>query len=276
MEELKIRGYVTPDDIEAGRSDTEKLQKALYLSAGEDIGKVIVDRDLVIEETVKIPAGTELKFQDGVTVTGTAPVLFENEICGNAEKASWSFEDKWIYIISEGNASLNGNIRFWHAGNLVIEDMEINGSVSFEFCREVRMERNTVRSDGDAAVVLMRGCNNFIVQYNRFEAEKNAFAADASLCGDGYVMGKDTDIHELIIRENEMQAQTALFIGASEESGVFNVQYDHTKTCGTGIVIGHENEPLDKKRYFNISATEFTGTENEKLLNNPVRHCYFG
>ena len=39
MEELKIRGYVTPDDIEAGRNDTEKLQKALYLSAGEDIGK---------------------------------------------------------------------------------------------------------------------------------------------------------------------------------------------------------------------------------------------
>lgn len=275
MEALKLKGFVTPDDIEAP-NDTEKLQRALFLSAEEDIRKVIIDRDLVIDKTVKIPAGMELKLSDGVTVTGNTGVLFENEVCGNKEKASWSFEDKWIYIVSEGRSVICGNLRFWHAGNLVIEDMTINGSVSFEFCREVRMERNTVISEKEAAVTLMRGCNNYIVQYNRFEAAGTAFLADASLADGEYVIGKDTDLHELIIRDNEMYAQTALFIGASAESGVFNVQYDHTKTNGTGIVIGHDNEALDKKRYFNISATDFFGAKNEKLLINEVKHCYFG
>ena len=275
MEKLKLRGYVTPDDIEAS-NDTEKLQRALFLAAEEDIRKVIVDRSLVIDKTVKIPSGMEMKLSDGVTVTGNTDVLFENEVYGNKEKASWSFEDKWIYILSEGNAAICGNLRFWHAGNLVIEDMTIKGSVSFEFCREVRMERNTVISDNETAITLMRGCNNFIIQYNRFEAGRTAFAADASLTGSDYVIGKDTDLHELIIRDNEMCAKTAMFIGASKESGVFNVQYDHTKTNGIGIVIGHDNEVLDKKRYFNISATDFCGAENEKLLNNEVKHCYFG
>lgn len=275
MEDLKLRGYVTPDDIEAA-TDAEKLQEALYLAANEDIRKVIVDRDMTIDRTVKIPEKMELKLADGVTVTGTAAVLFENEVCGKKERASWSFEDRWIYIVAEKKATLRGDLRFWHAGNVVIEDMTVYGSVSFEFSREVRMERNTVISAGDAAVVLMRGCNNYIVQYNRFEAKKAAVIADASLsCGD-YVIGKDTDLHELIIRDNEMNAESALFIGASDDSGVFNVQYDHTRTCGTGVVIGHENETLDKKRYFNISASDFIGTGCEKLLNNEVKHCYFG
>ena len=231
---------------------------------------------MIVDKTVKIPAGMELKFSDGVAVISAAGVLFENEICGDDSRASWSFEDKWIYIIAENRAVLSGGLRFWHAGNVVIEDMTIRGAVSFEFCREVRMERNSVISDGDSAVTLMRGCNNYIVQYNRVAARKAAMTADASLCEGPYVIGKDTDIHELIIRDNEMDGEAAFFVGASEESGVFNVQYDHTKTTGYGIVIGHENEAIDRKRYFNISAADFTGTERGKLLRNDVKHCYFG
>jgi len=271
---LKIKGFVTVNDV-TGNDDAEKLQAALWLAVKEDIRKVVVDRNLKIGKTVVLPAGIEVKFAEGIKVACDTELLFTNEVSTIPEKASWSFEDKWIYLIGEKDAAIGGGIRFYHAGNLVIEDLTVNGNVSFEFCREVRMERNTIRSAKGPAVKLMRGCNNYIVQYNSFEAPGNVLAVDAALEEGAYVIGKDTDIHEVIVRDNTMNGETAMFIGASEESGVFNVQYDGTKTEGTAVVIGREDETLDKKRYFNITSTEHS-CKKDRILNNDVKHCFFG
>ncbi len=272
--EYKRRGYLTPEDFEG--SDREKLQAALSLAAKEDIGKVLIGGELNLDGTVAIPAGMELKLLAGARVRGSADPLFVNGVSLEPEKASWSFEDKWIYLLGERDSEIQGNLAFFHAGNLVFEDLKIKGSVTFEFCREVRMERCEIASGQDSAVTLLRGCNNYIMQYNRISAKRSAVLADASLEKGPYVMGKDAEIHELIIRENTLEGEAALFIGASEESGVFNVQYDHTKSSGIGVVIGHEGESLDKKRYFNLTATDFEGTREEKLLRNEVKHCFFG
>jgi len=271
---LIIKGFVTADDVN-GKDDAEKLQAAFALAVKEDIRKVVVDRNLSIDRTVTLPAGLEVKFAEGVKVACDAKILFVNEVSTQPEKASWSFEDKWIYLIGEKDAVIEGGIRFYHAGNLVIEDLTVEGSVSFEFCREIRMERNIIRAAEEPAVTLMRGCNNYIVQYNIFEAPGNVMAVDAALEEGAYVIGKDTDIHEIIVRDNTMNGETAMFIGASEESGVFNVQYDGTKTEGTAVVIGREGETLDRKRYFNITSTEHS-CKKDRILYNDVKHCFFG
>jgi len=271
---LKIKGFVTVDDV-TGKDDAEKLQAAIKLAVEEEIRKVVVDKDLTIEKTVTLPAGIEVKFAEGVKVSCDARLLFVNEVSTMPEKASWSFEDKWIYLIGEKDAVIEGGIRFYHAGNLVLEDLTVDGNVSFEFCREIRMERNIIRSAEGPALTLMRGCNNYIVQYNTFEAPETVVAVDAALEEGGYVIGKDTDIHEIIVRDNTMSGETAMFIGASEESGVFNVQYDGTKTGGTAAVIGREGETLDKKRYFNITSTDHN-CKKDRILYNDVKHCYFG
>jgi len=271
---LKMKGFVTADDV-TGTDDAEKLQEALMLAVKEDIRKVVVDRNLSIGRTVMLPAGIEVKFAEGVKVACGTELLFVNEVSTQPEKASWSFEDKWIYLIGEKDAVIEGGIRFFHAGNLVIEDLTADGSVSFEFCREIRMERNIIRCAHGPAVKLMRGCNNFIVQYNTFEAPEAVMAVDAALEEGAYVIGKDTDIHEIIVRDNVMNGKTAMFIGASEESGVFNVQYDGTKTEGTAVVIGREGETLDRKRYFNITSTDHI-CKKDRFLYNDVKHCFFG
>lgn len=272
--EYKRRGYLTPEDFEG--SDREKLQAALSLAAEEDIRKVLVGGEWNLEGTVAIPAGMELKLLAGAKIRGSADPLFVNSVSLEPEKASWSFEDKWIYLLGESGSEIRGNLAFYHAGNLVFEDLKITGSVTFEFCREVRMERCEIASGQESAVTLLRGCNNYIIQYNKLSAGKAALAADASLEKGPYVMGKDAEIHELIIRENTLEGEAAFFIGASAENGVFNVQYDHTKSSGIGVVIGHKGESLDKKRYFNLTATDFEGTKEEKLLHNEVKHCFFG
>lgn len=274
MEELKLRGYVTPEDFQG--NDSEKFQKAVDTAEAEDIRKVVIEKDYTVEKTILLPAEMQIVFKKGVNVTAQNGVLFANKVKGDSEKASWSFEENWIYLNGEEGAELTGRLEFFHAGHIIIEDLKINGTIEFEFCREIRMERDTVISGEDAAIVLMRGCNNYIMQYNKIEGKKTAVLIDTKLQKGDYVIGKDTDIHELIIRANEMNGETAVTMGATEESGIFNVQLDHTKCNGNGIVIGHPGETLEAKRYFNITATDFEGAKQDIVKNNEVKHCFFG
>lgn len=273
MEELKLRGYVTPEDFDG--TDTEKIQKAIDTAAEEDIRKVIIEKDYEVTETVKIPAGMEIKLTKGVTVKAAGCTLFENAVLGDDSKASYSFEDQWIYLLGAENSKFVGDVKFFHAGNIIIEDVVLDGSLTFEFCREIRMERDTINAP-ENAVTIMRGSNNYIMQYNTFNAKNCALIADTALKEGPYVIGKDEDIHELIVRENTFNAETAFFVGSTPDSKVFNVQYDHTKVTGKGIVIGREGETLEKTQYFNLTATDFTGATAEVVKNNETMHCYFG
>ena len=127
----------------------------------------------------------------------------------------------------------------------------------------------------DAAIVIGRGCNNFILQYFTASARDAAIIADTRIERGAYVVGKDAEIHELIIKDAELNAATALKIGASETLGVFNCQIDHIKTTGVGLTIG-DGEEIPKERFFNITATDFTTDKAAVVKNNETKHCWFG
>ncbi len=274
MEELKLRGYVTPEDCTG--SDAEKLQKALDLAVELDIRKVIVEKSYTLDKTVLIPAWIEIIFAAGASLTAENGVLFANAVSADPAKASWSFEDKKIFLKGEAGSLLKGDMNFFHAGRLVMEGLNVEGAVRFEFSREIRMENNTITAANAPALTLKRGCNNYIVQYNQFAGKEYGVVIDTALADGPYVIGKDADCHELIIRENEISAEKAMFIGATADNGLYNVQIDHVKADGKGLTIGHAGETLAKERYFNMTATDFTVKEDALVLNNEVKHCYFG
>lgn len=272
FEELKLRGYVTPEDFEG--NDTEKCAKALEISEKEDIGKVVFAGKYVLTEALKVPSQTEIVLKEGAELTGET--VFVNKVSTEPEKASWSFEDKFIYLKGAEGASVNGDIAFYHARNVVLDHLTVNGQVTFEFCREVRMEYDTINSEKCCAVKLMRGANNFIVQYNKFSAKKAGIRVNSTCEKGAYVIGKDVDNHELIFKDNEISAAAGFKFTAGEEAGIFNVQIDHNTVTEKGIIIGEEERKLDKKRFFNITATDFSGASEAVVLLNDTWHCYFG
>ncbi len=271
--ELKLRGYVSPEDFEG--TDAEKIQKALNLAVSEDIRKVIIEKEYAPEKTVLLPAKIEVIFAAGSKINSAAKPAFANEVFAQPEKNSWSFENKRIYLKGEKGAEINGNFLFFHAGYVVMEGMKVNGNVSFEFVAELRMEYNEIASKDASAVTVMRGCNNFIVQYNKFSAAEKAFVIDASLERGDYIIGKDIDDHELIIRTNEFEAPLAFFLGASDEAGLFNIQIDHATCSGNGAVVGFADKPVEAKRFFNITVQDFTAKGTAIKTENEVKHCYF-
>ena len=273
MEELKLRGYVCPEDFEG--SDAERIQKAIDTAEQEDIRKVVLCGSYGVDRTLLIPDLTEIVFSKDTTLamTGEGP-LFRNRVAVEEGKNSWSFENSRIYLKAEGPVNLVGDLCFWHAKYIVLEALQLQGKVFFEFCREVRMERDEILGR-ENAVVIGRGCNNFIMQYLKAKAEKSVFVLDPRIeCGP-YVIGKDAEIHEIILRDSELQGETAVTLGASGEYGVFNCQIDHITTDGTGVVIG-DGSGLPSKRFFNLSATDLKAGKEERVLKNEVKHCYFG
>lgn len=273
MEELKLRGYVCPEDFEG--SDAERIQKAIDTAEAEDIRKVVLDGQYCVDRTLLIPDQIEivLKDQASLKMTGSGP-LFLNRVACEEGKNSWSFENARIYLKADGKACLTGDLCFYHAKYIILEDLTVRGKVFFEFCREVRMERDEFQG-AENAVVIGRGCNNFIMQYLKACAEKSAIVMDPRIeCG-AYVIGKDAEIHEMILRDSELQAENAVTLVASQEYGIFNCQIDHITTDGNGVVIG-DGSGLPSKRFFNLTATDITAGKEERVLKNEVRHCFFG
>lgn len=271
MEELKLRGYTTPEDFEG--TDTEKCQKAIDVAEAEDIRKVLIEKEYTLTEALKVPTQIEIL----VTKTGAlkGETVFVNKVATEPEKNSWSFEDKQIYLKGEEGAKIEGDMKFYHAQRTVIEDLAIKGQITFEFCREIRMERDVIETAKDAAVVLMRGCNNYIVQYNTFKAAKAGIVIDTTKEEGAYVIGKDIDDHELIFKDNKFDAETGFALEANENAGIFNVQIDHNEVTGNGIVIG-SGKNIPEERFFNLTATDFTGAKEAVVKNNATKHCYFG
>ena len=273
MEELKLRGYVCPEDFEG--SDAERIQKAIDTAEAEDIRKVVLRGTYGVDQTLVIPDQTEIVFSADTTLAmKKEEPLFRNRVAAEEDKSSWSFENSRIYLKAEGPVNLVGDLWFRHAKYVVLEGLQIQGRLTFEFCREVRMERDEILGR-ENAVVIGRGCNNFIMQYLKARAEKSAFVLDPRIeCGP-YVIGKDAEIHEIILRDSELQGENAVEIGASQEYGVFNCQIDHITTDGNGIVIG-DGSRLPAKRFFNLTATDLKAGKEERVLKNDVKHCYFG
>ena len=83
-----------------------------------------------------------------------------------------------------------------------------------------------------------------------------------------HVIGKDAEIHEIILRDSELQGENAVEIGASQEYGVFNCQIDHITTDGNGVVIG-DGSGLPAKRFFNLTATDLKAGKELQKVNHP-------
>ena len=87
MLELKLRGYVTPEDFEG--SDGERIQKALDTAKSEDIAKVVLMGSYKSDIPITIPARSMLKMIASFIIKTSS---------------GWSF----IYLLAKNPFSLHG------------------------------------------------------------------------------------------------------------------------------------------------------------------------
>jgi len=275
MDILKIKGYATPEEY-PDRNDAVKLQKALNAAEEADVRKVVLCGKYEIGETVFIPSLTHLVLEKDAEVRFTSPdACFTNRVSAESEKHSWSFEDSRIYIEGSPNAKIAGDLKFYHARYVIFDGVTVEGQVRFEFCRDVRMENTGIEAP-DTPLIIARGCNNFILERLALKGSETALALSADLAFGDYVIGKDADVHEIILKDSVLNAAAAIRIGGNDTNGVFNVQIDHIKTEGNGLVLGEAGKSLPKERFFNITATDFETEKTAVICHNETIHCYFG
>ena len=267
MDEMKIRGYVTPEDFKG--SDGEKIQQALDCAKEKDICKVIIEGEYKVEKTLFVPALMHLYFKNAkVEATGDF-TLFKNTAFNL--KPGYSFEEN-LFCLNGENSVIAGEVQFYNAQRITIEDLTFTKDLTFEFSREVRIER--VKTE-NAQIKLLRGCNNFIMQDIDGKAEKNCAVMDTSKSLGEYVIGKDAEIHDVIFRRSKFDCNgAALAIDATEEEGVFNMQIDEFTTTGTAVAISENAGKLDEQRYFNLTAIDFKSGKKAVLVYSDTKHCY--
>ena len=140
MIELKLRGYVTPEDF--GGDVQTAIDKAEQL----DIRKVVLSGDYTCG-TLILPGYTHL------IINGTLKAdLHSKKGCG------WCDEQDRYFL--EGG-KLDGSIYLYNTRRAVVQNMVITGDVTYEFSRDMRMEHCTVEGE----LKIGRGCANGILQY---------------------------------------------------------------------------------------------------------------
>lgn len=243
MTELKLRGYVTPEDMGGD------VQAALNKAEALDIRKVVLRGDYSCGCLV-IPPCTHL------VIEGTLKAdLYSKKVC------SYSFEQDRFHI---QGGKLMGNVYFYNTRRAHFEDLTVDGSITFEYSRDMRMERCTVTG----AVNVGRGCANSIFQQltvGSFNISQKVF------CGD-IVPAKEPDIKNIILRDSVM-TDGSVALTAADEVGLFNIQADHITAPQTAVVIGEENTQLPPERYFNLTFTDLEAPE-KLVKHNEVKHAY--
>jgi hypothetical protein len=96
MLEMRLRGYVTPEDFEG--TDTERIQKALDTSAELDIGRVVLKGDYVVDDKLIIYPMTDLVLENAtIKANGDFPILI-NKNFTETDKHTYTFQDQYITI----------------------------------------------------------------------------------------------------------------------------------------------------------------------------------
>ena len=244
MDNLLLRGYVTPEDFGGD------LQAALNKAEELDIRKVVLRGDYSCG-TVVLPAFTHL------VVEGTLKAnLLSKKI------SSYSFEQDRFCL--NGGGKIIGDLYFYNTRRVVMEDLTVEGSVTYEFSRDMRMERCTVTGD----VKVGRGCGNAIFQNiaaGNFRIDNTVF------CGD-IVPAKEPDIRNILLRDSVMTAGSVCLL-AADDCGMFNIQADHITAPEAAVVIGKPGAAVAKERYFNFTFTDLTAP-TPVLAFNEVKHAY--
>jgi hypothetical protein len=271
MSDMLLRGYVTPEDFEG--TDTERLQKAFDASHELDVGRVVLKGSYTVEKTILIYGMTDLVLDDAaISATGDFPVL-ANVNFTEEDKHSWSFQDRFITI--RGNGSFEGDVLIYNAFHVNIDGIKFVGALRFAFTSEVRLYNSTFV--GESGVVLSMGNNNFIMQNLTADCKNSAIVMDATLDLYDYVIGKEPEIHEIILQDSTFNTSApAVSLVASSDAKVYNMQIDHLASSGVTLAIGKEGECVPEDCYFNLTGEHFTsGAKDAIVINNPVKHCYF-
>lgn len=267
MDELKLRGYVTPNDFEG--SDAEKIQKALDTAKEKDICKVIIEGEYTVDKTLYIPALMHIYFKNAkVSAKGDFP-LFRNTAFNLT--AGYSFEEN-LFCLNGENSVIDGETQFYNAQKIVIEDLTFLKDVTFEFTREVRIER--VNLNG-AKLRLLRGNNNYIMQDLEGTNKDTCVEMTTAENMGEYVIGKDAEIHDIIFRRSKFDCEeAALTLDATETDGFFNMQIDEFKTKNAAVAISKKAGKLNEQRYFNITAIDFKSGKKAVETYSDTKHCY--
>lgn len=244
MDNLLLKGYVTPEDF------CGDVQAALNKAEELDIRKVVL-RGSYSCGTLVIPAFTHL------VVEGT----LKADLCSK-KISNYAFEQDRFYL--NGGGKILGDLYFYNTRRAIIEDLEIEGSVTYEFSRDMRMERCKVSGN----VYVGRGCANSIFQY----LTVGGFAISSLVfCGD-IVPGKEPDIKNILLRDSEM-TEGSVVLTAAEECGMFNIQADHITASEVAVILGQPDGQLPPERYFNLTITDLKAPE-PLLIHNEVKHAY--
>lgn len=243
MVEWKLRGYVTPEDFGGD------VQAALDQAEALDIRKVILEKDYTCQ-TLVVPAYTHLILRGTLTAD-----LHSRKI------SNYSFEQDRFHI--EGGR-LVGNVFFYNTRRAVFEDVTVDGSIRFEYSRDMRMERCAVSGN----VYVGQGCANAIFQH----LTVGGFAISGQVfCGD-IVPAKEPEIKNIILRDSAM-TEGSVVLTAAEDCGMFNIQADHITAPEVAVIIGQEDTQLPPERYFNLTFTDLEAPE-KLVAFNEVKHAY--
>jgi len=271
MLDMLLRGYVTPEDF-AG-TDTERLQKAFDASHELNIGRVVLKGSYAVEKTILMQGMTDLVLDDATLCgTGDFPVLANANYAKN-DSHSWSLQDRFFTI--RGKGRFLGDVLLYNAFHVNIDGVEFGGALRFSFVSEVRLYNS--RFTGNEGVVITMGSNNFIMQGLIAECKNSAVVMDATADEYDYVIGKEPEIHEIILQDSSFHTSaSAVILRASLDAKVYNMQLDHLVSDGVTLEIGKAGETVPAECYFNLTGEHFTTDAKEAVvIHNSVKHCYF-
>ncbi len=249
MKELKLRGYVTPEDFEG--TDGERLQKALDIAKSEDIAKVILRGEYRTDKTIIIPNGMHLVLDKALLCADLVNDFSDN----------YSFESDRIFI-GGNNCRIVGNISFCHTRHVVLEDLEIEGNVTLDVSRDFRIEYVEI----SGALTLGRGTQNAIIQQLKCES--------ILMNGEdrGYdVAGRERIFKNIILRNCDIQGGVALI--AASDCGFLNVQVNDISAEKTGVVLGKKGASLPAEQYKNLTLVNIEAPE-PVVFNNDYLNAY--
>lgn len=244
MDELLLRGYVTPEDCGGD------VQAALDLAEKLDIRKVILEKDYTCEKPLIIPAGTHV-INKGIL---TADLQCQ-------KNTGYNFEQDRIFL---QGGKVVGDLYFFNSRRVILDGVHVQGCVTYEFSRDMRMEQCAVTG----SVNVGRGCANSIFQdltVGSFTISNRVF------CGD-IVPAKEPDIKNIVLRRSQMTDGSVQLL-AAEDCGMFNIQADEITAPATAVIVGREGEQLEAQRYFNLTF-ETLNAPQKLVYCNAVKHVY--
>lgn len=271
MLDMRLRGYVTPEDFEG--SDTERIQKALDTSKELDVGRVVLKGNYTVDKTLWIHPMTDLVLENA-TLTATGDFfLLANKNLSEADKHTYVFQDQYITI--RGNGKFVGDVMLYNAFHVNINGIEFAKALRFSFTHEVRLYNS--RFTGENGVVITMGSNNFIMQDLVADCKGTAVVMDATIEEPDYVIGKEPEVHEIILQDICFNTSApAITMNANAEARIYNMQIDHLKSKGVTLQVGTDGVEVPAECYFNLTGEAFeSGADEAIVIKNPVKHCYF-